>query len=652
MQHLVIPGVIPATTVQAYNHSLDEEDVMRALRCSAAAALMLIAAGASGNDGDPRAECSFNPAAFRSAEVMFHELSERAELVVPSMHAAATAAATTTASRHRAVLPPVAPPLTFTAKNFVDDEIFGKMVKDNIRWTSPSADGEFLRRVTLDLTGAIPDAAAVKSFIDDTTPGKRDAVIDKLLASDGFTDRWTMWLGDHLQNVQTATNSNEAYPTRNAYHDYLRTSLASNKPYDQLVRELIAGTGSSSAAGASAFWVRQIQGNGPIQDTYDNLSAFTGERFLGMPFVCLSCHNGLGHLELVNSALSKHTRYEFWRNAAFFARTTAAGSKDANNIQIYTITDLATGEYKLNTTGGNKTARQPVSGQSTVDPAFFLGDTGIQSGETRRQAYGRMLTANPQFARATVNYVWKEIFGVGIVEPADSFDLARQDPATLAAGAALQPTHPQLLTKLAQSFITSNYDLRALIRTIVVSNAYQLSSRYTPGEWHEAWAPYYARHYPRRLMAEEILDAVVKTTGVAASMTIAGATAVPRAMMLPDPTEGGAFRTFLNNFERGNRDDETRNTDSSIIQALALLNDRTVTDRIKSTNTASLVWRLIKQSTDPATIAEGLYLNTLCRYPTADEKARAVAYLKSGDLAKKTEDLQFALMNKLEFLFN
>lgn len=628
---------------------------MRALRTRAATALVLLAIGVSSSAGEnPRAECSYDPRAFRSAAMIFHELSDGAELVVPSTHAKATTATTTSTSRRRGAVPPVQPPLTFTAKNFVDDEIFGKMVKDNVRWTSPSTDEEFLRRITLDLTGAIPDADTVKAFVADTSAGKREAMIDKLLAGDGFTDRWTMWLGDHVQNVQTAANTKINYGARNSYYRYLHDAIAARKPYDQIVRELVAGTGNSLANGAVIFWSRQLQSNGPIQDTFDNLSAFTGERFLGMPFVCLSCHNGFGHLEQVNSSMARHTRNDFWRNAAFFARSyiSASPQDPATRTATYTISDFAQGEYKLDTTSGNKTARAPLNGVAVADPAFFLTGETPSPSDVRRQAYARMLTAHPQFARATVNYIWKEIFGAGIVEPADSFDLARQDPASLAAGATLQPTHPQLLTKLAESFIASNYDLRALIRTIVVSNAYQLSSRYLPGDWSEAWAPYYARHYPRRLMAEEILDAIQKSTGVAASLTVSGAGPVPRAMLLPDPTEGGTFADFLNNFERGNRDDEPRNSDSSIVQALALLNDRIVTDRIAAANSASLVARLIKQSSDPATIAEGLYLNTLSRYPTAEEKVQAAAYLRSGELARKTEDLQFALINKLEFLFN
>lgn len=620
---------------------------MRALRTGVAAVLVLLTIGANSRAGDnpARAECSFDPRAFRSAETMFHELSGRAELVVPSA---------TAPSRRRVAVPPAQPPLTFTAKNFVDDEIFGKMVKDNVRWTSASADAEFLRRITLDLTGAIPDAETVRAFVADPSPAKRDAMIDALLAGDGFTDRWTMWLGDHLQNVQTATNTNVQFGARNSYYRYLHDAIAARKPYDQIVREVVAGSGNSLSNGAVVFWDRQLQSNGPVQDTFDNLSAFTGDRFLGMPLVCLSCHNGLGHLELVNSSMARHSRYDFWRNAAFFARSyTAATPRDpATLTATYTIADSTQGEYKLNTTSGNKTPRTPQNGIAVADPAFFLTGETPPASEPRRQAYARMLTASPQFARATVNYVWKEIFGAGIVEPADSFDLARQDPAALAPGATLQPTHPQLLTKLAQSFIASNYDLRALIRTIVVSNAYQLSSRYTPGTWNEAWAPYYARHYPRRLMAEEIFDAIVKSTGVGASLAVSGIGSVPRAMLLPDPTEGGSYAELLNHFERGNRDDEPRTADSSIAQALALLNDRAVTDRIAATNPASLVARLIQQSTDPATIAEGLYLHTLSRYPTADEKAQAAAYLRSGELAGKTEDLQFALINKLEFLFN
>jgi hypothetical protein len=156
-------------------------------------------------------------------------------------------------------------------------------------------------------------------------------------------------------------------------------------------------------------------------------------------------------------------------------------------------------------------------------------------------------------------------------------------------------------------------------------------------------------------MAEEILDAVVKATGVPARIGESDGTFVPRAMLLPDPTEGGSFAQFLNRFQRGNRDDEARNSESSIEQGLALLNDPAVTDRVSAANSASLVARLLQASgttPDRGQIVDSLYLNTLSRSPTPSERAQGAAYLAAGDLKTRTEDLQFALINKLEFLFN
>src|SRR5713226_7548241 len=265
-----------------------------------------------------------------------------------------------------------------------------------------------------------------------------------------------------------------------------------------------------------------------------------------MPLQCLSCHNGLGHLEQVNTALSKKLRYDFWQNAAFFAQVQFDRVANAAGGTNNAINDNTTGLYRLNTTSGNKTPRQPVNGETTINPAFFLTKEAPATGETRRAAYGRILTAHPQFARATVNYLWKELFGLGIVEPADSFDLLRQDPAQLAAGAALQPTHPALLTKLAGAFVSNHFDLRATLKLMVSSNVYQLSSRYTPGQWNESWVPYFARHYPRRLMAEEMVDAIARATNSTLSFQIASMAPVTKAVQLPDPSEGGGFRNFLN----------------------------------------------------------------------------------------------------------
>lgn len=606
--------------------------------------LAFAAAMAQESGAGSRAECSFNPDSFTRPEREWQRLSRQAELVAP-------------AGRRRAA---VQPPAVVVPKNFIDEEVFGKMKADGIRWTVPASDEEFLRRVHLDLTGQIPSAAKTKEFLADMRSDKRDRLVDELMGSEEFVDRWTVWFGDLVQNVQISSNINMGGMGRNAYYTFIRDSIRARKPYDQMVRELIAGGGGQNTSGPANYWVRQIQTNGPIHDTWDNLSAHTGEKFLGLPLNCLSCHNGVGHLEQVNTGLVRRTREDFWKNAAFFAQDYHRPQRDpATNRVEWFVEPVVAGiprvprGYVLNTTQGNKTPRQPVAGQSsTVEPAFFLSGAVPGEGETRRQAFARILTAHPQFARATANYIWKEIFGLGIVEPADSFDLLRQDPATLAPGATLQPTHPKLITRLAESFSGSGFDLRALLKTIVVSNTYQLSSTYTPGQWSETWTPYYARHYPRRMLAESVLDSIARATGIALPrMTLQGNLSVQRAMELPDPTEPrGALGQTLNAFGRGDRDGTERSREGSIVQALTMLNDSFVTTRVRNAGN-STVQRTLTATRDPGTIADELYLATLSRWPTAEERATAVVQLSSGDIVRKTEDLQYALLNRLEFLY-
>ena len=566
---------------------------------------------------------------------VYQQLSATAEAVAPS-------------GRRRVVAPPTQGPITFPPKaNVIDDEIFGKMEKDGIAPAPLSSDTEFLRRVTLDLTGQVPTADAVKAFLADTAPDKRAKKIDALIASEAFNDRWTMWFGDLVQNVRRSANSNEQPQGRNAYYNYIRASIAANKPYDQMVREILTATGDSftDASAGVNYWVRQIQPNGPIQDTYDNLASSSGEKFLGMPVLCISCHNGLGHLDSVNTYLKSKSRYDFWGHAAFFVRTRALGGN--NNVPAFTVSNTPNGAYQLNTTSGNKSARQPVNGQSTVPPMFFLTGETPRTGEEWRTAYARMLTAHPQFARATVNYIWKEMFGLGIIEPTNNIDLNKL---------STQATHPNLLETLTTQFINNKFDLRWLIRTMAVSNSYQLSTKYTATTWNEAWTPYFARHLPHRLLAEELLDAITTATSVPINYTVtpAGTPPIAAAMKLPDTLEGGGAQgRFLDNFGRGNRDDEPRETDSSIVQALAMMNDGTmVIPRIRRSNAATTVAKALAASNDPATITDTLYLATLSRYPTDAERATAVAYLRSGNLGQKTEDLQWALLNSLEFLFD
>ncbi len=560
------------------------------------------------------------------------------------------------ASLARSTAKPGAPvSATRVLRNPVDQEIFAKMSADGVTPAPRSSDAEFLRRVTLDLAGRIPTPAEVTDFLADARSDKRDRLVDALLASPAFVDKWTMWFGDLVENVRTTSaNGVEQVTGRNAFYQWIHDAIASGKPYDQMVRELISATGDSFVNGAVDFWVRNLTTMGVTQDNYDNLAAVTGEKFLGMQINCSGCHNGAGHS--LNLYVQLKTRMDFWKNAAFFAQTTSTRTTDAaTNTAKYLLSDNATGAYFLNTTTGNRPPRQPAAGQANkVAPAFYLTGETPAPGKPLRAEYARMLTSHPQFARAAVNYVFKEMFGIGIVDPPDNFDLVLQDPNAVPSGQTAQPSHPALLTRLQNQFVASGFDLRSLLRTLATSDAYQLSARY-PGAWSETYTRYFARRIERRLPAEALYDALADASGVATTHTVTSSPSVGRAMLLPDPTEGGGSAAFLNAFLRGNRDTNLRSGDVSTIQALTLMNDNTVVNRVRNATAGTLVARTLRATQVPEAIADALWLGTLSRPPSDAERAAAAAYLRTANatspLATKAENLQWALFNKLEFAF-
>jgi hypothetical protein len=547
--------------------------------------------------------------------------------------------------------------------SFVDDEVLGALEAAGVAPAPLASDTEFLRRVTLDLTGRIPTAAAVNAFLADTRPDKRARTIDALLASDAFVDRWALFYDDLFRTtaVPPSGSGRLFIQGRNKFHDYFVQSLRSGKPYDQMAKEMLTAAGDNLAAPAGNFKVRNIQTNGPAQDTYDNLASDAARAYLGLNVFCCSCHNGAGHTDSINLYLSTVGRSDFWGMAAFFSRQVLRRQGSTPQDYYYTLSERAQGEYQLNTTTGNKSPRDGTkwaNGATVITPKYIGGGTPLQ-GEGYGAAIARAITSDPQFARAAVNYVWKEMFTVGIVEPADSFDLLRQDPSNPPPDPwTVQPTHPALLNRLADYYSSTSCDLRSLLRLIANSSAYQLSSYY-PGEWNDAYAPLLARHFARRLRSEEMLDAVALATGVGVTMQVAGyTTPILWAGQLPDVAEPNArspYRPFLDAFLRGDRDGDPRSSQGSISQALESLNDKVVTDRVKATAPGSTVAALVAAHASPQDTVRSLYVATLSRPPSSSELADGVALftsLKPGQTtASVTEDLQYTLLNKLDFLF-
>jgi hypothetical protein len=546
------------------------------------------------------------------------------------------------------------------AGNLIDTYIFSALKSAGVAPAPRTTDAEFIRRVTLDLTGRVPKPERVMAFTADSGPDKRAQLVDELMAAPEFVDKWTMYFGDHLKNTTQKTGVRVYDGGRDAFFKWIKDAVANNRPWDDVTRELISARGTDSydpKQGAINWLVGGRVANGPIQDIWDQQVSNIAETFLGIAHVnCLECHDGRRHLDALSLWGRGATRYQAWQLSSFLSHSnttqTPVDATAPNGIRYWSIADdvrPANVNYPLNTTTGNRPARLPVGSERNVAPVYFFTGEAPKGGENLRDALARMVTADFQFSRASVNYLWAALFGRGIVDPPNQFDPARLDADNPPGdGWALQPSNPQLLKALAQFFIDSGYDNRALIRLIVTSNTYQLSSRYE-GDWNPAWEPLFARKLVRRLWGEEVMDALSQTSGLLPSFTVAGYDKFNWAMQAPEPLTISRGNNLLTAFMPGNRDDQERKTDGAVQQAMSMMNDNLVMSRTRAAS-GSLLAKAVAGSNDQ--LVNTLYLTVLSRYPTDAEKSAAITALNSGNRGQKAEDLLWSLYNKVDFLFN
>ncbi|MEP7367010.1 MAG: DUF1553 domain-containing protein [Acidobacteriota bacterium] len=554
----------------------------------------------------------------------------------------------------------------------IDAQIFKAMADAGVTPATRTTDYEFIRRVTLDLTGRVPAADAVAAFVANADPSKRAKLIDTLIATPEFTDKWTMFFGDLFKNTTRNTQVVRYSEGRDAFHAWIKGAIATNKPYDKMATELIAVDSANSWEDGTANWlIGSFVTGSPRggQDIYDQQAADVAETFLGNAHMnCILCHDGRRHLDTLSVWGKQATRLEAYGLAAFFAKTTMQRHNVSQQpIRYYwSIADNPrTPDYPLNTTTGNRPQRKPIGTLANVPPQYPFTGEKPASGEDYRAALARMVVKDIQFSRTIVNYMWKEFFGRGIVEPANQFDPLRLDPASPPPdGWAIQPSHPQLLDELARDFQQNNYDLRWLIKTIANSEAYQLSSTYS-GTWKPEYEKLFARKFVRRLWGEEILDSIVQISNLPNRMSLVRDDPNPLlwAMQLPEPAlPGGGVGSFLDSFMRGNRDLEDRRADGAVPQALNLMNDTLVMSRTRASGTGAaasfarqLLTKYPQAGVNQQLIAD-MFLAVLSRPATDAEMSTAMAALAAGTTAnlrqQKVEDLLWALFNKVDFVFN
>ncbi|HYO83550.1 MAG TPA: DUF1549 and DUF1553 domain-containing protein, partial [Bryobacteraceae bacterium] len=495
--------------------------------------------------------------------------------------------------------------------NYIDKLIDEKLQRLKIQPTAPAGDAEFLRRASLDLTGQTPTPEQVRAFLADPAPArlKRSKLIDKLIASPAFVDYWTVKFADLLQNSRKYLGEKGVY----AFQDWIRERIATNQPYDKFVRDLLLSRGSSYENPAANFF-RVTRESKPTMEKATQV-------FLGVRMVCAQCHD---------HPFERWTQNQYYEMAAFFS---AVGIRPGYEVGEEIVYDQRA-DYEL---------KHPKDGR-VVKPKFLVnatlasgGPSSIPSDATRRQALADWLTSkeNAFFARSTVNRVWSYFFGRGIIDPVD--DIRASNP----------PSNPALLDALTRDFVAHNFDLRHLMRTIANSRTWQAGIE--TNEWNAADRENFSHQAPRRLTAEQLMDALTVATGVRPRLP-----EVPpdtRAVQYVDPHIGK--EGFLDLFGRPARESACeceRRAELSLPQALNLVNGKVISDAVA--DGTGRVTKAVLSARGDRELVEELYLASLGRTPTAAELANATKYLDTGGRAERAQDLLWALVNSKAFLYN
>jgi hypothetical protein len=490
-----------------------------------------------------------------------------------------------------------------TENNFIDALVDAKLRHLQILPSGLCRDDEFLRRASLDVCGILPTVAEVQAFLGDKAPDKRARLIDRLLERPEYADLWTLKWSDLLRANRRAIQPKGVYVLQHWLHD----RIATNVPFDRIVRELLTGQGDTFTQPAANYY--------RVARDPTSLAETTAQLFFGIRLQCCKCHN---------HPFERWTQDDYYSLAAYFARVRQKPEPTTTGGAAELIYEDRSGEVT-----------NPRTGQ-VVPPRPLGGKPADAASPNRRQALADWITRpdNAFFARSLVNRVWFHVMGRGIVDPVDDF--RDSNPSA----------NDELLDALAKDFVAHGYDVRQLLRTILNSRTYQLSSR--TNQWNQDDNRYFSHATTRLLSAEQLLDAICAATQ--APEKYAGLPMGTRATQLPD---GEVQHIFLKTFGQPARElacECERENESSLTQALQLVNGATINEKVRKPDN-HLHHLLNAKKADREMVTE-LYLATLSRRPTDAEIKTSLAHVTKGkDRAKAWEDVQWALLNSSEFLF-
>lgn len=489
--------------------------------------------------------------------------------------------------------------------NFIDAAVWTKLQKMGIVPSAPAEDGTFLRRAYLDVIGRLPTSDEARAFLTSSAVDKRARLIDGLLERPEFADFWANKWVDLLRPNPYRVGIK---PTM-AFDAWIRDAFRRDLPMDQFARELITAQGSTWRNGA-ATWFRDRR-------SPDEITPIVSQLFLGIRLECAKCHH---------HPFEVWSQDDFYSLAAYFSRMAYKGES---------LSPPISGGEEVVFVADSGTVTHPINGRVMEPKPLFGKARAIQPGEDPRQALADWITIdNPSFAQVMVNRVWADVMGRGLVDPVD--DLRATNP----------PSNPALLSALAEEFRRQGYDLKKLLKLILSSHVYGLSS--VPNERNVMDTRNYARHYRQRLRAEVLLDSVCDVTQVPEEL--GGMPGGSRSMEIWTHRVSSLFLDAFGRPDANQDPPYERVSDSTVVQALHLMNSPALHKKVTSDEGRAA--RLAASDKTPAQIVEELYLVIYNRFPTAEEQTAVTElFQKNANRRQATEDLMWALMNTPEFIF-
>jgi len=493
---------------------------------------------------------------------------------------------------------------SMTPKNSIDVAVFDQLRQLNIPTSELCDDVTFLRRVSLDLIGRLPTIQELHDFEQDDAPTKRDAVIDRLLESDDhaafFANKW-MWI---LRN-QRDQDSDQARTF--AFYRWLKEQIASNRPYDEFVTDILTASGSVSDFPPVAWYLNVKDIHSRVEDA--------SQLFLGQRIQCARCHH---------HPYEKWSQVDYAKMAAFFVNVQSKPHSGREDLAIFIASTPATMPHPK--------TQVPMQPSGLGEYRDAAGDS-----EDARFELADWMTDrdNPYFAKALVNRYWKHLMGRGIVEPED--DMRLTNP----------PTNPELLDALAKIFTESDYDCKELLRSICRSKTYQLSSQSPSESLNDRQS--YSRFYPRRLSAETLVDALDQVCGTKTDFGT-----IPedrRAIELPDSGFNSYFLTAFGRPDGSTACECERSGESTLAQSLHLANSKEIQSKLNAEE--ALPAQLARDPRPDQEKIDDIFLRAFARRPSETQRKAALDYLELQENRRLGyEDLLWAILNSKEFLFN